>query len=133
MPIRPTTDRSEAPEMMELFQAEWCPASRRVRELLTELDVSYVIRQVPVDRADRDELFAVAGSRVIPSLVLDDGTALIDEDEIRAWLGAHVPTPAGAGRHQAKAQTMRHLEIERALDERARSHPLYTTQLEVAR
>ena len=98
MPIRPTNDRSETPEMMELFQAEWCPASRRVRELLTELDVSYVIRQVPVDRADRDALFAVAASRVIPTLVLEDGTALIDEDEIRAWLGAHVPSPAGASR-----------------------------------
>ena len=83
--------------MMELFQAEWCPTSRRVRELLTELDVSYVIRQVPVDRADRDALFAVAGSRVIPALVLEDGTALIDEDAIRDWLGDHVhPPPARA-------------------------------------
>ena len=124
--------------MMELFQAEWCPTSRRVRELLTELDVSYVIRQVPVDRADRDALFAVAGSRIIPALVLEDGTALIDEDEIRDWLEDHVPTPAGASRHRAKAESMR-LRRDATGAHRARptahlrhnprgGHPMTTTQ-----
>ena len=119
--------------MMELFQAEWCPTSRRVRELLTELDVSYVIRQVPVDREDRDALFAVAGSRVIPTLVLEDGTALIDEDQIRAWLGDHVPTPAGASRHRAKAESMGLAEAQRAHTERARPQIFDTTQVEVTR
>ena len=133
MPIRQANDRFDAPEMMQLFQAEWCPASRRVRELLTELDVSYVIRQVPVDRADRDELFAVAGSRVIPALVLKSGTALIDESEIRTWLQDHVPTPAGAARHRAKAESMRRLEIEGARSEPAHPHSLDTPQLEVSR
>ena len=28
--------------MLELWQTEWCPASRRVRERLTELGVDYV-------------------------------------------------------------------------------------------
>jgi len=119
--------------MMELFQAEWCPASRRVRELLTELDVSYVIHQVPVDRADRDALVAVAGSRVIPTLVLADGTALIDEGEIRAWFADHVRTPAGAGRHRAKAESMRRLEVDRARTERARLRFPDTAQMEVSR
>lgn len=118
--------------MMELFQAEWCPASRRVRELLTELDVSYVIRQVPVERADRDALFAIAGSRVIPTLVLESGIAVIDEDEIRTWLQDHVPTPAGAKRHRAKAESMRRLEIDGARSEQAR-YSLDTPQLEVSR
>lgn len=133
MPIRHTNDRPDAPELMELFQAEWCPASRSVRELLTELDVSYVIRQVPVDRADRDALFAVAGSRVIPALVLERGIALIGEDEIRTWLQDHVPTPAEAGRHRAKAESMRRLEIDGARSERACPHSLDTPQLEVSR
>lgn len=133
MANHPTNDGSEAPEMMELFQAEWCPTSRRVRELLTELDVSYVIRQVPVDRADRDALFAVAGSRVIPALVLEDGTALIDEDAIRDWLGDHVPTPAGASRHRAKAESMRLAESQRARTERARPRIFDTTHVEVTR
>ena len=133
MPMRPINDRTETRELMELFQAEWCPASRRVRELLTELDVSYVVRQVPVERADRDVLFAVAGARVIPTLVLEDGTALIDEGEISAWLAAHVRTPAGAGRHRAKAESMRQLEVERACAERAQLRFLDTTQMEVSR
>jgi glutathione S-transferase len=88
---------------------------------------------VPVDRADRDALVAVAGSRVIPTLVLADGTALIDENEIRAWLADHVHTPAGASRHRAKAESMRRLEVARARTERPRPQTHHTTQLEVSR
>ncbi len=33
---------------LELWQTEWCPASRRVRQRLTELGLSYTIHQVPV-------------------------------------------------------------------------------------
>lgn len=36
--------------MLELWQTEWCPASRRVRQRLTELGIDYLIRQVPVDK-----------------------------------------------------------------------------------
>ena len=36
--------------MLELWQTEWCPASHRVRERLTELGVDYLTRQVPVDK-----------------------------------------------------------------------------------
>ena len=39
--------------MLELWQTEWCPASRRIRERLTELGVDYVTRQVPVDKEQR--------------------------------------------------------------------------------
>jgi glutaredoxin len=39
--------------MLELFQTEWCPASRRVRQGLTELGIDYVSRQVPVEREAR--------------------------------------------------------------------------------
>jgi glutaredoxin len=33
--------------MLELYQTEWCPASRRVRERLTELSLDYLVHQVP--------------------------------------------------------------------------------------
>ena len=36
--------------LFELYQTEWCPASRRVRRAVTELGVDYVIRQVPVEQ-----------------------------------------------------------------------------------
>lgn len=29
--------------MLELYQTEWCPASRRVRERLTELGLDYIV------------------------------------------------------------------------------------------
>jgi glutathione S-transferase len=88
---------------------------------------------VPVDRADRDALFAVAGSRVIPTLVLQNGAALIDEGEICAWLADHVRSPAGASRHRAKAESIHRLEVDRARAERARSRFPDTTQMEVSR
>ena len=42
--------------LLELYQTEWCPASRRVRQRLTEFDLTYVSRQVPVGREERVEL-----------------------------------------------------------------------------
>ena len=44
------------PTDLQLWQAEWCPASHRVRQRLTELGVSYLARPVPVAREDRAEL-----------------------------------------------------------------------------
>jgi glutaredoxin len=40
--------------MDELYQAEWCPHSRRVRQRLTEPGVAVVAHPVPADRADRE-------------------------------------------------------------------------------
>ena len=46
--------------MLELFQTEWCPASRRIRQRLTELGLDYLNHQVPVEREERTVLFARA-------------------------------------------------------------------------
>jgi glutaredoxin len=40
---------------VELFQAEWCPYSHRVRQRLTELGLDFTARQVA---ADPDELIS---------------------------------------------------------------------------
>jgi hypothetical protein len=48
--------------MLELYQTEWCPASRRVREHLTELGVDYMIHQVPVEREGRGGVVASESS-----------------------------------------------------------------------
>lgn len=119
--------------MMELFQTEWCPSSRRIRERLTELDVAYLIRQVPVDAEERDVLLAATGSRVIPALLLENGTALTGEGQIRAWLDSHIPEPAGAEPHRRKAAKAHRRELDEAL---AGEHPAAsdpTTPLEVLR
>jgi len=44
-----------APSTLEPWQTEWCPASHRARQGLTELAVTYTARQVPVQRDARTE------------------------------------------------------------------------------
>jgi uncharacterized protein len=56
-----------------LYQAEWCPFSSAVREVLTELGVDFVARQVEPWPEDRSELRRIAGSDQIPVLQTEDG------------------------------------------------------------
>jgi len=90
--------------MLELWQTEWCPASRRIRERLTELGIDYVTRQVPVDKDQRTLLLQKTGTDTIPALVENDGAALIGEDEI--------PIPAEAEAHRLKAAKARRRYLE---------------------
>jgi glutathione S-transferase len=109
--------------MVELWQTEWCPASRRVRQRLTELGVDYISRQVPVERSDRVLLRERTGSEVVPLLVTDDGEPLIGEEAILAHLATHVPVPAEARAHRLKAETAR----RRYLEEECECPPQATT------
>jgi len=56
-----------------LYQAEWCPFSSAVREVLTELGIDFVARQVEPWPEDRRELRQVAGTDQIPVLQGEDG------------------------------------------------------------
>jgi glutathione S-transferase len=89
---------------MELYQAEWCPHSHAVRQRLTELGADVLLRQVPAEPDERDELARVAGRREIPVLVTDDGEALSGEEEILPWLDARFAERPDAERHRAKAR-----------------------------
>ena len=42
--------------MLELWQAEWCPYSHRVRLRLTELDLDWIARTIPVGRTPASSL-----------------------------------------------------------------------------
>jgi glutathione S-transferase len=88
---------------MELYQAEWCPHSHRVRQRLTELGLDFVAHQVPVDPTERAELERATGRRSIPTLVLDDGSVLGGDDEIIAALDRRFREPVEAARHREKA------------------------------
>jgi glutathione S-transferase len=103
-----------SPELLELYQTEWCPASRRVRQRLTELDVAYVARQVAVERTERAELLARTGRDSIPALVCEDGEVLVGEEAILPYLDARFPEPAGAESHRLKAVKARKRELEEA-------------------
>jgi glutathione S-transferase len=98
--------------MFELWQTEWCPASRRIRERLTELGVDYVTRQVPVDKEHRATLRQATGSYTIPALRLENGTIAIGEDAIRRHLDDYVAVPAEATAHQVKAAKARRRYLE---------------------
>jgi glutathione S-transferase len=98
--------------MIELWQTEWCPASRRVRARLTELGVDYVARQVPVEREERDLLRLRTGSDTIPALVLEDGRVAIGEESIRCYLDESVVEPSEAAVHRLKAAKARRRELE---------------------
>jgi glutathione S-transferase len=89
--------------MIQLYQAEWCPHSHRVRQRLTELGLDFVAHQVPVAPAGRTELRRASGRRSIPTLVFADGIAVGGDDEIIAALDERFVEPLEAGRHREKA------------------------------
>jgi glutathione S-transferase len=93
--------------MVELWQTEWCPASRRVRQRLTELGIDYLIRQVPVEKGDRHALVRTTGSDTIPALVFDNGELAIGEDDILQLLRGAAAEPAQAEAHREKAERAR--------------------------
>lgn len=86
--------------LVELWQAEWCPHSHRVRLRLTELGIPFVARQVSVDRAERQLLEQQTGSSSIPTFV-DGATIVSGAEEILAHLDAAFDEPADAQRHRA--------------------------------
>jgi glutathione S-transferase len=108
--------------MLELFQTEWCPGSRRIRQRLTELGLDYVNHQVPVEREQRTLLFELTGSDTVPTLLREDGSVLVGEDAILAYLARHYEEPEQAGAHRVKAAKMR----RRYLEEECGCSPLVT-------
>jgi glutaredoxin 3 len=108
--------------VLELFPTEWCPGSRRFRQRLTELGLDYLNHQVPVEREQRTLLVGLTGSDTVPTLLLEDGSALVGEDEILAYLERHYDESEQAEAHRAKAAKMRH----RYLEEECGCSPLLT-------
>ena len=98
---------------LELWQTEWCPASHRVRQRLTELGLTYTIRQVPVQRDARTALRAKTGSADIPVLIVDDRT-VEGEQAILTYLGEHFTEPPDAAEQRAKAAKAKQKELEAA-------------------
>ena len=96
----------------ELWQTEWCPASRRVRQRLTELGIDYVVRQVPVEKADRVVLSERTGTDTIPVLVTPAGEIVAEEDAILAHLGRHEPETPAARAHRLRADKARRRYLE---------------------
>jgi glutathione S-transferase len=89
--------------MDELYQAEWCPHSRRVRQRFTELGVSFVARPVPAEPVDREELRRKTGQEEIPVLVLENGEVIGGDEAILQYLDRRHSDRADAGEHRERA------------------------------
>lgn len=89
--------------MLQLYQAEWCPHSRKVRQRLTELGIDFVARQVAAEPGDREAMRAAVGEDEIPVLVREDGSTLVGEDEILPWLDGVAAAAGQEEQHRAKA------------------------------
>jgi glutaredoxin/uncharacterized protein (DUF302 family) len=86
--------------MITLYQSEWCFYSHRVRQVLTELGLTFTVVNVPAAREDRVELLAIAGQDSAPVLV--DGDRIYgDSDDIIDYLRATYPAPVDADEHAA--------------------------------
>src|SRR5579884_2533259 len=88
--------------VIELYQAEWCPHSHRVRQRLSELGLDFVARQVFPNPAARTEMERATGRRSIPTLVLE-GEVFSGEQEIIDALDRRFPEPPAAARHRQRA------------------------------
>jgi glutathione S-transferase len=89
---------------MTVYQAEWCPFSRKLRQRLTELGVEWCAPPVEADPPDRDAMREATGTDIIPAVILEDGTVLGGEtDEIIAALDDRFDEPPTAEGHKLAA------------------------------
>jgi len=94
-----TADRRPAPAAsLQLYDFEACPYCRRVREVLTELDLDYLARPVARGSARREELRRLGGKVQAPFLNdPNTGTSLYESADIVAYLNATYGGGARAG------------------------------------
>jgi glutaredoxin 3 len=84
--------------MMRVYQLEWCPECHTVRQVMTELGLSYDLVNVAADRDQRPDVMAVSGQSGVP--VLDDGArAYVGATEIIPYLRETYTAPADQGEH----------------------------------
>ena len=78
---------TRAPEPLVLWNMEGSPYCRKVREALSELDLAYVVRNVPKGSPKRAALVELGGKMQVPYLVdPNSGRALYESDDIVAYL-----------------------------------------------
>jgi glutaredoxin 3 len=98
--------------MYELWQTEWCPASRRVRQRLTELGIDYISHQVPVEKDARLLLRERTGADSVPVLVAPGEEPLVGEEAILSFLETHEAVPDEARAHRLRAEKARRRYLE---------------------
>src|SRR6266498_3645787 len=88
--------------MIELYQAEWCPHFRKVRQRLSELGVDFIARQVEAVPDDREAMKDRTDEKETPVLLVDD-KVIAGEEKILAYLDEHFDERGDADEHREKA------------------------------
>jgi glutathione S-transferase len=85
---RITADRRTGPnELLELYDFEGCPYCRKVREVLSELDLDYLVHSVAHGSPRRTQLQKLGGKTQVPYLVdPNTGTRLHESEDIIDYL-----------------------------------------------
>src|ERR1700682_217785 len=80
---------------MKLYQAAASPNSRRVRILLAEKAIEVPMVAVDLGKGEQfsDAYRAINSRRVVPTLVLDDGTSIGEVPAICRYIEEAHPTP----------------------------------------
>lgn len=87
--------------MLTLYQVEWCPSCHAVRQVLTELGLTYTAVNVPCKQEERANVMAVSGQAGVP--VLQDGDRVLTDSTIIAdYLRSAYPGRADSDDHAAK-------------------------------
>lgn len=103
-PLATATVRTVPESVLTLYQAEWCPFSSAVRQVLTELGLHFVARQVEPWPHQRAELRRMAGTEDIPVLQAEDGRVYRGTREIFAYLRERDPSEFAAGHRRRYAE-----------------------------
>jgi glutathione S-transferase len=86
---------------LTLYNMEGSPYCRKVRETLSELDLTYSVRNVPKGSPKRAELEERGGKVQVPYLIdPNTGTEMYESDEIVAYLEEHYGSGGQAGRRK---------------------------------
>ena len=82
-----TAERCAPGRLLELWDFEACSYCRKVREVLSELDLDYVVRNVPQRSPKRSDLVARGGKMQVPYLVdPNTGAEMYESDDIVAYV-----------------------------------------------
>jgi len=84
--------------VITFYQAEWCPWCHRVRQVLSELELTYTIVNVPVKREQRTAVKEISGQEAVPVLV-DGDRVISDSHEIIHYLRDTYPAPEDVEDH----------------------------------
>jgi glutathione S-transferase len=84
-----STIQREQLRPLTLYNMDGSPYCRKVREALSELDLEYVVRNLPKGSPKRAELIARGGKMQVPYLVdPNTGREMYESDDIVAYLGS---------------------------------------------